>query len=281
MKTNYILHEDQSIYHLRLKSGEIAPLILTVGDPDRVAYVAQMLDGIETKRQAREFKTVTGHLANKRITVISTGIGTDNVDIVINELDALFNWDFENNAPKSITQQLQIIRLGTSGTLQSNIPVDQLMITEHSFSMGGLLPYYNTNGQFQHPELPSGSFGLGMEVYYAPSDPSLLNHFLSANLIAANTLTCEGFYAPQGRYIRGFENDLLKSWSAWRHPKFGQLHNLEMETAGIYGLSKILGHRAISIQAILANRITGSFSINAERTIKKMIEMCFDRLSSL
>ncbi len=281
MKTNWILHDDQRIYHLKLKSDEVAPIILTVGDPDRIELISQILDRIETNVQSREFKTITGYLNGKRITVISTGIGTDNIDIVINELDALFNWDFEKDEARSRLQQLQFIRLGTSGAIQEDIEVDQLMVTEHSFSIGGVLPYYNSSGQFQHPEIKPGAFGLGLEVFYCQADPYLLEHFKLPGLLPANTLTCTGFYAPQGRYIRGLKNDLLETWHSWKHPEFGSLHNLEMETAGIYGLSKLLGHRAISIQAILANRITGAFSAHPEKTIVHMIERCLDRISGL
>jgi len=279
-KTNWILNDDGSIYHLHLKKDELSNCIITVGDLQRVDHVAQYLDRIETKKQNREFKTITGYSGKQRISVVSTGIGMDNVDIVLNEIDYLFNWDGHSSDHGAQAETLQFIRLGTSGAIQKDIPLDSLLISETAFSLGGLPAFYPCPGILLCPDDQSIGAAFQLPVYRTKADAALVRVFKTKEHLLGNTLTCEGFYAPQGRSVRGMKSTVLKSWESFSC-NAGKLHNLEMETAGIYGLSCYLGHKAVSIQAILANRITGKFSNHPLKTIDKMIQSCFDCLSSL
>jgi uridine phosphorylase len=282
MKTNWILNEDGSIYHLKLKPGELSDIIITVGDPDRVGIIANYMNRVETNIQSREFKTVTGYLADKRISVMSTGIGTDNVDIVLNEIDALFNMDLQTGLPLEKTTPLYFIRLGTSGAIQADIPVDSKLITKWSIGMDGLLPFYaNHKTCIELPddlkeELPGIS-----KCFLLHADTGLLNHFQSDDTIIGCTVTASGFYAPQGRLTRIKQFDLLGKMQHWNINHVGRITNLEMETSAIYGLSSLMGHKALSISAILANRITGEFSENPEKSILSLIEFALEKISGL
>lgn len=279
-----ILNEDQSIYHLHLKPEHLADIIITVGDPDRVSAVTKHFDKVEFSTQKREFKTETGTYRGKRISVISTGIGTDNIDIVFNELDALANIDFETREIREQKKSLTIIRLGTSGAIQPEIPVDSILLSKRAVGFDALLHFYQSENvrdltfekAFQnHLQLnPNKS-----TPYAVDADFNLLNHFQGESYFQGTTVTNVGFYGPQGRVLRLQTEDpklnkKLQSFS------FGseKITNLEMETAGIYGLSKLLGHRALSINAILANRATGSFSLNPSETVNKMIAEALDRI---
>ncbi len=265
-----IINPDGSIYHLRLKPGEIAPTILTVGDPDRVENVAQYFEQIEFTRQQREFKTSTGTYKGTRLTVISTGIGTDNVDIVLNELDALFQFDFETRQKKPTHTPLNIIRIGTSGAVQESIALDSFIASEHALAFDGLLPFY-ANHPFETPNnWPNELAQICPLITTASRD--LINK-VPEKFALGITATMPGFYAPQGRSFRlpsvfNTQLDALKNLDI-NHKK---VTNLEMETAGIYGLSQLLGHQAISFNAILANRTTGEFSQNPAKTIDALIQ---------
>jgi uridine phosphorylase len=267
-----ILNKDGSIYHLNLLPGEIGDYIITVGDPDRVDAVAKHFDSVRLEKTNREFKTVTGRLGNKSISVISTGISTDNIDIFLNELDALVNVDFEKRQVKPEHTSLNIIRIGTSGTIQKEMPLDSFLLSHFAIGFDGLFNFY--------PEVAEIESQLAKEVKQAFSnfqpfvfemDHDLGKHF-SASFLFGITATLGGFYAPQGRAIRlsrgphNWMQDLCSFDTNGRN-----ITNIEMETAGIYGLSKMLGHRAISLNAILANRITGEFSKNPQKTINDLI----------
>ncbi len=282
-----ILNEDQSIYHLHLRPEHLADFIITVGDPDRVSAVTKHFDTVEFSTQKREFKTETGTYNGKRISVISTGIGTDNIDIVFNELDALANIDFETREIREEKKSLKIIRLGTSGAIQPQIPVDSILLSKRAVGFDALLHFYQSENirdlkfekAFQnHLQLnPDKS-----TPYAVDADINLLNHFKGLDYVEGTTVTNVGFYGPQGRVLRLQTedpklNEKLQSFSF----SSDKITNLEMETAGIYGLSKLLGHRALSINAILANRATGSFSPNPSETVNRMIAEALERITKL
>ena len=279
-----ITNAEGSIYHLQLLPHEIAGTIITVGDPDRVAEVSKYFDKIVVKKQKREFITHSGYLGNKFITVISTGIGTDNIEIVINELDSLKNFDFEQRTFRSTKEQLNIIRIGTSGALQADIEMDSILISEFAIGMDSLMNFYpqqysiaeqsmlNDIRQHFNKEFPL------VIPYLASAGNNLFQQF-EPHFAKGFTITAPGFYAPQGRITRlTTDNNLLNLFKNYR---FNQLKftNLEMETAGIYALAKSFGHQALSVNAILANRANSTFSTNPDFIVKKAIEKTLEILS--
>ena len=284
--TELILNPDGSVYHLGLKPNEIAKNIITVGDPDRVAKVSAKFDTIDFTKQVREFVTHTGTLQGKKITVISTGIGTDNIDIVLNELDALVNIDLENRTILEQHTALNIFRVGTSGALQKDIALDSILLSTAAVGFDGLMNFYWSSTQRKHQFTSALSEFLNEEIptpYYATCSSFLLNHMnKNTAFIEGITLTMPGFYAPQGRTVR--YNNPVKAMLE-KLPKFtfnqSRLTNIEMETAGIYGLAQVLGHQAISVNAILANRLSNVFSTQAEKTINKTIDLTLEKILEL
>lgn len=281
-----ILNADGSIYHLNLLPEDLADNIITVGDPERVSEVSKHFDSIELKKGKREFVTHTGTYAHKRITVISTGIGTDNIDIVFNELDALANIDFVSREVKSKKKQLSFIRIGTSGSIQPDIPVDSFLISSSGIGFDNLLHFYE-HGHIKNHELESALTSyLGwsdhhIHPYVVDYDESLAKIFESNRIRYGVTGTNSGFYGPQGRTLR-----LAPSIQDFNHKLAGFSHqntritNLEMETAGIYGLAKLLGHRAVSLNAILANRATGEFSEQGHKTVEELIKYTLSAIAN-
>ncbi|MCY7351898.1 MAG: nucleoside phosphorylase [Cytophagaceae bacterium] len=274
-ESELILNADGSIYHLGLRPGEVGDFIITVGDPDRVAMVSAYFDSIELKRQRREFVTHTGYLGKQRLSVISSGIGTDNVEIVMTELDALFNIDFNARSVEPTPTQLRFIRLGTSGSLREDLPVDSLAYSETAIGLDSLMVFYplpQSEKERQRGQSLQKALQLPFTPYCVPASPALVRRY-SAGFTASHTLTCPGFYAPQGRslriplktdnYLNIIKNQPLNNYL------FG---NLEMETAGYYAFARLLGHDFLSLQAIMANRVTGEFSKRPEETIRTMIE---------
>ncbi len=279
-----IINPRGAIYHLDLRPEEIGDTIITVGDPNRVEKVSKYFDNIEHKSIHREFVTHTGRIGNKSISVISTGIGTDNIDIVMNELDALVNIDLNERIHKKEKKILKIIRIGTAGSLQSHVGIDSFVASTHGVGLDNLLHFY----RFQNfeEELEIGR-SLTEHIHLNPNLSSPYVFRASAFLLArfaekchaGLTITCPGFYGPQGRVLSmGLSmpsiNDELTSFRLGNH----QILNYEMETAGIYGLGAVLGHQCISLSAIVANRITKQFSTDAENTIDKLIRQTIDRI---
>lgn len=280
-----ILNPDGSVYHLNLLPGDLAPWIITVGDLDRVPEVSKHFDSITLKKGKREFLTHTGTLGKKRISVISTGIGTDNIDIVLNELDALVNFDFESRRPKDKKIRLSIVRIGTSGSIQAHVPVDSLVLGNSALGLDGLLHFYRSEAYRNTAlERAIGEYlellGQPFSPYAVDCDGDLAKVFQSEHMYQGITVTSPGFYGPQGRMLRLAPSriDLTKLTSFSFNGM--QLCNLEMETAGIYGLARLLGHRAVSLNAILANRVKGEFSKNPAKTVETLIEYALDRISS-
>jgi len=280
-----ILNPDGSIYHLNLKPEHIAEDIIFVGDQDRVEKVTAYFDSIEFTTQKREFKTQTGIYKGKRITVISTGIGPDNIDIVLNELDALVNIDFATRKVKEKLKSLNIIRIGTSGSLQTNIPVDSIVMSQYAIGLDNMLRSYCideiSNTEIETAFIQQTNWNLKKgKPYVIPSSETLANRFYSIEIQKGFTATAGGFYGPQGRVLRlNIQDfDLNRKMDQFNFNGI-QITNLEMETAAIYGLSALLGHKAISLNAIIANRADGTFSKNPYQIIDKLIGYTLQKLS--
>ena len=283
-ESELILNPDGSIYHLNLKPENIADTVIFVGDQDRVAKVSKHFDSIEFSIQKREFKTQTGLYKGKRITVISTGIGPDNIDIVLNELDALVNINLVTRKPKDKITSLDIIRIGTSGSLQKSIPVDSFVLSSYALDMTGMLHAYQIDA-IRHSDV-EGAFVAHTcwssdwsKPIIVRNSESLEKKLESDKTIKGVTATAGGFYGPQGRVLRLplRRPDLNSKMDSF---KYNGLHisNLEMETSAIYGLAKLLGHRAVSLNAIIANRATGNFSKNSSATIENLITYTLNKI---
>ncbi|WP_036154757.1 nucleoside phosphorylase [Maribacter forsetii] len=280
-----IINEDGSIYHLNLLPEDIANTIITVGDPDRVHQVSRHFDTVEVKKGKREFHTHTGHLNGKRISVISTGIGTDNIDIVLNELDALVNIDFKTRTLKEKHTSLDIIRIGTTGAIQPDIPIDSFLISKYSIGFDGLLHFYE-HDKINFPEIEDEFIAhTSWDSYkarpYVLSYSEKLGKLFNDNRIRLGfTATNTGFYGPQQRQLRikPSQMELMEKLSTFKFKEL-QLTNLEMETSGIYALAQLLGHEAVSMNCILANRSTGEFSITPTESVDRLIEFCLNRLA--
>ncbi|HUM66892.1 MAG TPA: nucleoside phosphorylase, partial [Chitinophagaceae bacterium] len=266
-----------AVYHLDLRPEEIAGTIITVGDPDRVKEVSKYFDTVEVNRHHREFISHTGMVGKKRLTVLSSGIGPDNIDIVINELDALANIDLETRQIKPSLTALNIIRLGTSGSLQADIPVDSFVSSTHGLGIDNLLNFYRLEQNDEEQQLLQ-SFVTHTQMhgqmgypYISSAAASLLKHFVG-NFHHGITVTCPGFYGPQGRILRlGIRNpNLVNSLTDFR---FGQhrITNFEMETSAIYGLGKLLGHNCLALNAIVANRVQQEFSKDGKAAVERLI----------
>ena len=276
-ESELIINNRGAIYHLDLKPDEIAGTVITVGDPGRVKEVSKYFDKIEVKAQHREFITHTGYVGKKRLTVLSSGIGPDNIDIVMNELDALVNIDFETRQVKSKLSTINIIRVGTSGSLQVDIPVDSFVTSTHGLGIDNLLNFYRLEQNDQEKQLlhsfvtHTQLHGQMSYPYISSAAASLIKHFVR-DFYQGITITCPGFYGPQGRILRlGIQNpELINRLTDFR---FGQhrIANFEMETSAIYGLGKLLGHNCLAINAIVANRVKKEFSKDAKETVEKMI----------
>lgn len=279
-----ILNPDGSVYHLNLLPEDLAQKIILVGDPERVEVVSSRFDSVRIKKKRREFETHTGSYQGKEISVISTGIGTDNIDIVLNELDALVNFDLNNRSIKKQMTSLEIVRIGTSGSIQPEVDMDSFVVSEYAIGMDGMMNFYSFDNrqdeQNLYMEFSDYLFELEIELnmpYCFGAHTSLLKKF--NELQKGITLTHNGFYAPQGRFLRGellVPNyiEIMQNFQCM----YGKITNFEMETAGIYGLSSLLGHKAISLNLIIASRTKGSFSSNAESKMKELIELALTKI---
>ena len=283
-QSELILNPDGSVYHLNLTPQDIAPVILLVGDPERVPKVSKYFDHIEVKKSKREFTTHTGCIGVHKFCVISTGIGTDNIDIVLNELDALVNIDLERRELNPKHQKLNFIRIGTSGSVQENIPVDSALFSDIGLGLDGLLQFYRSEtvrelameeAFIQQTTWPS-HFPLPYAVKASTTLHGILN---SEKLIHGIMATLPGFYAPQGRSLRlkPHSDGSVLSLSNFEFEGL-KITNLEMETAGIYGLSALLGHAAASLNCILANRVNGTFSTHPEKAVDQLIQYTLEKL---
>jgi uridine phosphorylase len=286
-ESELIINSRGAIYHLDLRPEELATTIFTVGDPDRVDRVSKYFDTIEHRSHHREFVSHTGRIGKKRVTVVSTGIGTDNIDIVLNELDALVNIDFSTRTVKKTLTSLTIIRMGTSGSLQKDIPVDSFVASTHGLGIDNLLNFYRYEASEDESELLQ-SFATQTQFHHRLAQPyisgasaTLLRHF-TAGFHQGITVTCPGFYGPQGRVLRlGLTQpellDRLTNFAYGPH----RITNFEMETAGIYGLGKLLGHHCLSLSAIVANRVQQTFSRDNNAVVDQLIRQTLDIVTAL
>jgi uridine phosphorylase len=272
-ESELILHPDGSVFHLRLRPEQLGNIVFTVGDPDRVANVSQHLDQIDFKLQNREFITHTGWKNGHHVSVISTGMGTDNIEILMTELDALVNVDLQTRLVKEKKTSLQIIRIGTSGSLQEDLPTGTLLASEIAIGMDTLMAYYpELSGPQNFGQAIQAELGLSFCPYQAAASSKLLG-MLDASIQRGITLTCPGFYAPQGREVRlkpRFDQ-LIERLAALR-VEGRYLTNFEMETAGYYAMGELLGHDVLSLNAILVNRPLKKFAPDGEKTVERAIQ---------
>lgn len=276
-ESELIINSRGAVYHLDLRPEEIARTVITVGDPDRVREISKYFDSIEVKAQHREFITHTGRIGKKRLTVLSSGIGPDNIDIVVNELDALVNIDLQSRQVKKNFTSLNIIRIGTSGSLQADIPVDSFVASTHGLGIDNLLNFYRLEQNEEEKQLLQSFvahtqlYGHMGYPYLSSAAASLLKHFVKG-FHQGITVTCPGFYGPQGRVLRlGLRNPTLVD--RLTDYRFGQyrITNFEMETSAIYGLGKLMGHHCLALNAIVANRVAKDFSKDGKAAVEKLI----------
>lgn len=272
-----VLNDDGSVYHLNLLPQDIANKIILVGDPDRVPRVSKYFDTIEVKKNKREFYTHTGTLRGERITVMSTGIGTENIDIVMNELDALVNIDLKEKTFKSEHKALQLFRLGTCGSVNPEIEVDQMLVTENVVGLDGLLHFYSDyqfENEFSKQFLEKFPYQNIKSMLYFSNLGEEISHLYQDAKYHGNTATFPGFYAPQGRQLRlkALDEKFLETLN-----DLG-ISNFEMETSAIYGLAKLLGHQALTVNCVIANRRRGEFSADHHQSERKTIEWVLERL---
>lgn len=289
-ESELILNPNGSVYHLALKPDQIGDLIFVVGDPGRVALISKRFDKIQHQSQNREFIAHTGTLRNVKVSALATGIGTDNLDIVMGELDALVNIDLEKRTPKAQQRSLTIVRMGTCGALQEDIPVDHFIVSQSGLGLDNVLHYYaheNTDNEIRllqalldHTEWP-GNLPL---PYIAFGDQQLVQRLGTGNHTGI-TATSGGFYGPQGRQLRAVPavEHLNEAFTSFRYPTdtHGEelrITNYEMETSALYGLSGLLGHRAATICAVVANRLRKEYSKDHHAAIEKMIDQVLERL---
>jgi uridine phosphorylase len=286
-ESELILNPDGSVYHLKLKPEELAGDIIVVGDPGRVPTVSKHFDRIEVNRQNREMVSHTGYIGNKRLTVLSTGMGTDNIDIVLNELDALVNIDLQKRETKPGHTSLNIIRLGTSGALQAGIPVDSVVASTHGIGLDGMLYYYKDLVKVLDREITEAFIAQTVwpDVFprpYAVAGSNKLLEFIGKGYLQGMTATAPGFYGPQGRILRlaTTHPDLNTAIGAFEL-QGKKVLNFEMETSALYGLGGMLGHQTLTVCAIVANRVDKKYSKDYHPVIEALITDVLEKLISL
>ncbi|MDR2474778.1 MAG: nucleoside phosphorylase [Bacteroidales bacterium] len=285
-ESELILNDDGSIFHLHLKPEQLAETVILVGDPSRVAQVASFFDRQECAVENREFKTITGWYGNRRISVVSTGIGTDNIDIVLNELDALANIDLKTRDLKTQTTSLTIVRIGTSGGLQPFVPVGSFVIAEKSIGLDGVLNFYARRNEICDLDLER-SFVSQLDYhpshaapYVVEADAELVARIGRNDITKGITLSANGFYGPQGRVLRLPLNDpdINKKISTFEYDG-KKITNYEMESSAVAGLAKLLGHKAVTVCTIIANRLAGNATVRYGGSMEQLIKTVLDRIS--
>ena len=279
-----IINSDGSVFHLHIKPEELADTVILVGDPGRVELVSSYFDSKEFTRSSREFVTVTGSYKGKRITVLSTGIGTDNIDIVVNELDALANIDFKSRKPKSEHKRLKLLRIGTSGAIQPDIPVGSFVLSHISIGCDGLLNWYSGREKVTIAEMEkafvqhTGWLSELPAPYFASASKTIIDS-MSDFTLPGVTISASGFYAPQGRVLRLplAMPDMLSKFESFRFKDL-RITNFEMEGSAIAGLATLLGHDAATVCCIIANRYLHESQPDYKPFVKRLIEMSLERL---
>lgn len=282
-----IINNRGAIYHLDVRPDEIADTIITVGDPDRVPNVSKYFDKVEHKCAHREFVTHTGYIGNKRISVLSTGIGPDNIDIALNEVDALVNIDFETRTINEKKKSVSIVRMGTCGSLQGEVGVDQLVAGTHGLGIDNLLHFYQLENTASEKGIldafiaHTGIDKVHVKPYIASASNDLLQHF-NEGYSKGITVTCPGFYGPQGRILRLPLNlpTLVDDMTSFRHEGH-HIANFEMETSAIYGLCNLMGHHCLSVNVIIANRVKKEYSKDMAKSVDYMIQKTLGILASI
>jgi len=280
-----IINSDGSIFHLHLKPEQLADNVILVGDPGRVELIASYFDSQECSVSSREFNTITGNYKGKRISIISTGIGTDNIDIVMNELDALSNIDFETRTEKTDFRQLTIIRIGTSGGMQPEIPLGSFLISEKSIGFDGMLNFYagrDSVSDLAFEESMKKQLEWNPQLaapYVVDADTELINRIGKDDMLRGVTISANGFYGPQGRVLRidladMHLNDKIESF---RYNNY-KITNYEMEGSAIAGLSKLMGHKAMTVCCIIANRRIEAANTDYKGYIEKLVQTVLDRI---
>lgn len=280
-----VLNRDGSIYHLGLLPEDLAQIIITVGDPGRVSRISNHFDKIEIKKQKREFITHTGYFRGKRITVMSTGMGTDNIDIALTELDALANIDLKKGEIKEKPVSLDIIRIGTTGSIREEIPVGSFIVSEWAIGFDGLMHYYKSDNILNKEVAEAFVKQTGWSSkkampYVVKGDEELIAKLSSDSTIKGFTGTNIGFYGPQGRILRaGIPDPAMNNKISSFNYKGHSITNFEMETSGIYGLSDLLGHRAVSMNVVLANRANGEFAEDTKKPVDDLIRYSLEKIA--
>ena len=281
-ETDLILNPDGSVYHLKLRPEHVSPTVITVGDPERVGAVSKYFDRINFKVKRREFVTHTGELGGKRITVASTGMGTDNVEIFLTELDALVNVDLVSRTVLPKHTSLQIIRIGTSGALQPEIPLDSHLISNYAIGLDNLMAFYDLPmraGEKKIADALQNDLSIPVKPYCIRGDVDLVGR-IGQEMIYGNTVTMPGFYAPQGRIVRlkPKQAHLLDDLMSFTQGRRFKLTNFEMETAGYFAMGRLLGHRMASCNAIIAHRVFQKFSRNPAKLVDALIRKVLEKL---
>lgn len=287
-KSELILNPDGSVFHLHLQIKDLADTVILVGDPARVDLIAKKLDLIELSKSNREFKTITGSFKNKRISIVSTGIGTDNIDIVVNELDALVNINLETRIVNKEIKSLNIIRIGTSGAIQRDIPVDSFVVSTKSIGFDGMLNFYAARDDvadlaFEKAFMNDVNWQDNLaHPYVVSASEKLISLFNDQKTIQGVTISANGFYGPQGRVLRLAlkDADINSKIEAFEYQDL-KVTNYEMESSAIAGLSAMMGHHAITICAIIANRVTGQASADYHKTMNALIEYTLKKINTL
>jgi len=284
-ETELILNPNGSVYHLKLLPENIAENIIIVGDQGRVETVSRFFDTIDFKVQNREFITHTGTYNGKRIMVISSGIGTDNIDILINELDAAVNIDLETRMIKKDRISLNIVRIGTSGALQQDIPVDSFVVSTHGLGFDGLLNYYLDLPKVNENEVSEAfieqtNWHKNLPFPYVVKGSEMLINKIGFDLIKGITATAPGFYGPQGRKLRlsPWVEDFNQQLTDFKY-KENRITNFEMETSALYGLGALLGHQTCTVCTIIANRVAKKYSQNYHASVEQLIQLVLERLT--
>ena len=284
--TDLLVCEDGSIYHLALQPEQLADTVIIVGDPDRVGLISNLFDTVECRISNREFNTHTGMLKGKRITVLSTGIGTDNIDIVMNELDALANIDLSSRKVKPEHRTLNVIRIGTSGSIQADVPVGSFALSTFGLGLDNLMHYYDNGSNTLDLEM-SAAFMKHTDwnenlskPYFTKGSEELIRKF-EKGTVKGITATAPGFYGPQGRVLRlGLADpELNEKIRSFRY-KDERVINFEMETSALYGLGSLLGHRVMTVCALIANRATNETWLDHKALIGKLIDLVMERLTN-
>lgn len=280
-ETDLILNPDGSVYHLSLLPKHIADTVITVGDPNRVYAISRHFDSLDFEMNKREFITHVGKYKNKRITVISTGIGTDNIEIFFNEIDALVNIDLKTREPKARKKKLKIVRIGTSGALQDDVTLGSHLATDFAVGLDNLMHFYDLKMSAFESDLADdiqAKTGLMLKPYVVQGSQALREQ-IGTDMLQGNTVTCPGFYAPQGRVLRLPLQmpRLLEDLNYYHHGDFW-LTNFEMETSAYYAMARMLGHEVLSVNAIIAHRTKNKFSKNPNKVIDSLIKKVLDRV---